>query len=123
VPAVFQPVRIGGRDYVDGGLVSPVPVQFARQMGAELVIAVDISQPPEGQPASDTLQILLQTFNIMGQVIKRHEIEQADVLVKPSLAGLRSADFSARQRAIDAGRTAMQAALPQLRARLGRSAP
>jgi NTE family protein len=66
---------------------------------------------------------LLQTFNIMGQVIKRHEIEQADVLVKPSLAGLRSADFSARQRAIDAGRTAMQAALPQLRARLGRSAP
>jgi NTE family protein len=123
VPAVFQPVRIGGRDYVDGGLVSPVPVQFARQMGAELVIAVDISQPPEGQPASDTLQILLQTFNIMGQVIKRHEIEQADVLVKPSLAGLRSADFSARQRAIDAGRTAMQAALPQLRARLSRPAP
>jgi NTE family protein len=123
VPAVFQPVRIGGRDYVDGGLVSPVPVQFARQMGADLVIAVDISQPPEGQPAGDTLQILLQTFNIMGQVIKQHEIRQADVLVKPSLVGLRSADFSARQRAIDAGRAAMQAALPQLRARLSRPAP
>ncbi len=123
VPAVFQPVRISGRDYVDGGLVSPVPVQFARQMGAELVIAVDISQPPEGQPAGDTLQILLQTFNIMGQVIKQHEIAQADVLVRPSLIGLRSADFSARQRAIDAGRAAMQNALPQLRARLGRAAP
>ncbi len=123
VPAVFQPVRIGGRDYVDGGLVSPVPVQFARQMGADLVIAVDISQPPEGQPASDTLQILLQTFNIMGQVIKQHEVQQADVLVRPSLAGLRSADFSARQRAIEAGRAAMQAALPQLRARLGRPVP
>ena len=39
VPAVFQPVRIGAREYVDGGLVSPVPVRFARQMGAELVIA------------------------------------------------------------------------------------
>ena len=123
VPAVFQPVRISGRDYVDGGLVSPVPVQFARQMGAELVIAVDISQPPEGQPAGDTLQILLQTFNIMGQVIKQHEIAQADVLVRPSLIGLRSADFSARQRAIDAGRAAMQNALPQLRARLSRTAP
>jgi NTE family protein len=92
-------------------------------MGADLVIAVDISQPPEGQPAGDTLQILLQTFNIMGQVIKQHEIKQADVLVKPSLVGLRSADFSSRQRAIEAGRAAMQAALPQLRARLNRPTP
>jgi NTE family protein len=118
VPAVFQPVRIAGRDYVDGGLVAPVPVQFARQMGAELVIAVDISQPPEGQPAGDTLQILMQTFNIMGHAIKQHEVKQADVWVKPSLTGLRSADFSARQRAIDAGRLAMQAAMPELRSRL-----
>lgn len=118
VPAVFQPVRIAGRDYVDGGLVAPVPVQFARQMGAEVVIAVDISQPPDGQPAGDTLQILMQTFNIMGHAIKQHEIKQADIWVRPSLVGLRSADFSARQRAIDAGRQAMQAALPELRSRL-----
>jgi NTE family protein len=118
VPAIFQPVRIGGRDYVDGGLVAPVPVQFARQMGAEFVIAVDISQAPEGQPAGDTLQILMQTFNIMGQAINQHELKQADVLVRPSLVGLRSADFSARQRAIDAGKAAMQAALPELRAKL-----
>jgi NTE family protein len=118
VPSVFEPVQIAGKDYVDGGLVAPVPAQFARQMGAELVIAVDISQPPEGQPASDTLQILLQTFNIMGQAIKQHELKQADVWVRPSLVGLRSADFSARQRAIDAGRAAMQAALPELKAKL-----
>jgi NTE family protein len=49
VPAVFQPVRISGREYVDGGLVSPVPVRAARQMGAELIIAVDISSPPRSQ--------------------------------------------------------------------------
>lgn len=118
VPAVFQPVRISGRDYVDGGLVAPVPVQFARQMGAELVIAVDISDAPEGQPAGDTFQILLQTFNIMGKSINQHELRHADVVVRPSLLGLRSADFSARHRAIDAGRAAMLAALPQLRARM-----
>ena len=118
VPAIFQPVRIGGRDFVDGGLVAPVPVQFARQMGAEFVIAVDISQAPEGQPAGDTLQILMQTFNIMGQAINQHELKQADVLIRPSLVGLRSADFSARQRAIDAGKAAMLAALPELRAKL-----
>lgn len=118
VPAVFVPVKINGREYVDGGLVSPVPVRFARQMGAELVIAVDISSPPEGNPASDTLQILLQTFSIMGKSINQYELKEADVVVRPSLAGLKSADFSSRQRAIDAGRAAMLAALPALKAKL-----
>lgn len=118
VPAVFQPVRISGRDYVDGGLVAPVPVQYARQMGAELVLAVDISDAPEGQPAGDTFQILLQTFNIMGKSINQHELRQADVVVRPSLVGLRSADFSARHKAIESGRAAMLAALPALRDRM-----
>jgi NTE family protein len=118
VPAVFVPVKINGREYVDGGLVSPVPVRFARQMGAELVIAVDISNPPETNSADGTLQILLQTFAIMGKSINRYELKDADVVVQPSQAGLKSADFSARQRAIDAGRAAMRAALPALRAKL-----
>lgn len=118
VPAVFLPVRISGREYVDGGLVSPVPVRFARQMGAELVIAVDISAAPEGNPAGDTLQILLQTFAIMGKSINSYELREADVVVRPALAGVGSADFASRRRAIEAGRTAMQQALPQLRAAL-----
>ncbi len=118
VPAVFVPVKINGREYVDGGLVSPVPVRFARQMGADLVIAVDISSAPEANPARDTLQILLQTFAIMGKSINQYELKDADVVVQPSQAGLKSADFSARQRAIDAGRAAMLAALPALRTRL-----
>jgi NTE family protein len=118
VPAVFLPVKISGREYVDGGLVSPVPVRFARQMGADIVVAVDISSPPENNPAGDTLQILLQTFAIMGKSINQYELKDADVVVRPSLTGLKSADFSARQRAIDAGRAAMLAALPQLKAKL-----
>lgn len=118
VPAVFVPVKINGREYVDGGLVSPVPVRFARQMGAEVVIAVDISSPPEANSASDSLQILLQTFSIMGKSINQYELRDADVVVRPSQVGLKSADFSARQRAIDAGRAAMLAALPALRAKL-----
>lgn len=118
VPAVFVPVRINGRDYVDGGLVAPVPVHFARQMGADVVVAVDISSPPEANASSDSLQILLQTFAIMGKSINQYELKEADVVVRPSLSGLKSADFSARQRAIDAGRAAMLAALPALKARL-----
>ena len=116
VPAVFQPVRISGRDYVDGGLVSPVPVRAARSMGAELVIAVDISSPPEGSVTDGTLEILLQTFSIMGKSINSLELREADVVVRPALAGISSGDFSARRRSIESGRAAMLAALPQLRA-------
>ncbi|NQW92982.1 MAG: patatin-like phospholipase family protein [Polaromonas sp.] len=118
VPAVFVPVKINGRDYVDGGLVSPVPVRFARQMGADVVIAVDISNPPEANTPDGTLQILLQTFAIMGKSINQYELAGADVVVRPSLVGLKSADFTSRQRAIDAGRAAMLAALPALKAKL-----
>ena len=118
VPAVFVPVKINGREYVDGGLVSPVPVRFARQMGADVVIAVDISNPPEANTADGTLQILLQTFAIMGKSINQYELTGADVVVRPSLVGLKSADFTSRQRAIDAGRAAMLAALPALKAKL-----
>lgn len=116
VPAIFQPVRISGREYVDGGLVSPVPVRYARQMGADLVVAVDISSLPEGNAAGDTLQILLQTFTIMGKSINGLELREAEVVVRPALNGMASSDFGARRRAIEAGRAAMQQLLPQLRA-------
>ena len=123
VPAVFQPVKIGNREYVDGGLVSPVPVRFARQMGAELVIAVDISSPPDGNATSDPFKMLLQTFAIMGKSINQLELKDADVVIRPLLAGVSSADFTARKRAIDAGRVAAQAALGALRSRIAAGMP
>jgi NTE family protein len=118
VPAVFLPVRIGEREYVDGGLVAPVPVRFARDMGAELVIAVDVSTPPDGAPTHDTMRLLLQTFAIMGKRINHFELAQADVVLRPQLAGVSSTDFAARRRAIEAGREAALAALPALRLRI-----
>jgi NTE family protein len=116
VPGLFEPVRITGREYVDGGLVAPVPVRQARQMGAELVIAVDISQAPDANVPGDMFQILLQTFAIMGRSINALELRGADlVVVRPALTGMAGTDFAARTRAIQAGRAAMQQALPQLR--------
>jgi NTE family protein len=122
VPAVFQPVRIGEREYVDGGLVAPVPVRFAREMGAELVIAVDIATPPDGHPTGDAVRLLLQTFNIMGASISRFELREADIVLRPKLNGIGSADFTARQRAIAAGREAALAQLPLIRTRLAQAA-
>ncbi len=118
VPAVFQPVRIGLREYVDGGLVAPVPVRFARQMGADLVIAVDISAAPDGNPTGDAMRMLLQTFAIMGRSINTFELHDADVLLRPKLPHVSGADFTARKRAIQAGREAMQSQLARLRERI-----
>ena len=100
VPALFQPVKIGNREYVDGGLVSPIPVRFARQMGAELVIAVDISAAPDGAGTGDAVHLLLQTFAIMGRSINNFELRDADLVLRPKLAGVSGADFAARKRSI-----------------------
>jgi len=118
VPAVFQPVKIGSREYVDGGLVSPVPVRFARQMGAEMVIAIDISTAPDGNATTDMMKLLLQTFAIMGRSINQFELRDADVVLRPLLPGVSSADFSARSKAIQAGREAATKLLPELKAKI-----
>ncbi len=118
VPAVFQPVKIGPHEYVDGGLVSPVPVRFAKEMGAQFVVAVDISSPPERDPPGDAFRMLMQTFSIMGRSINMFELRDADVVIRPRLDGVGSADFSARRRAVQAGREAAQAMLPLIRQRI-----
>ena len=118
VPAVFQPVRIGTREYVDGGLVSPVPVRFARQMGADLVIAVDISAVPDGAATGDPMRMLLQTFAIMGRSINNFELREADLVLRPKLNGVSGADFTSRAKSIQAGRAAATEALADLRNRI-----
>lgn len=118
VPAVFQPVKIADREYVDGGLVSPVPVRFARQMGATLVIGVDISSPPEGKPTAGPIDILMQTVAIMGRSISTWELKDADVVIRPPLLGVSSADFTARHKAIASGREAALAALPAIKQKI-----
>jgi NTE family protein len=116
VPSVFNPVKIGDREYVDGGLVAPVPVRYAKQMGAELIIAVDISSAPEGNAADGTVAVLLQTFAIMGKSINEYALQSADVVIRPELVGVKSGDFTAKRRAMDAGKLAMQRQIPQLKA-------
>jgi NTE family protein len=118
VPGVFQPVRVGNVDYVDGGLVSPVPVSFARKMGADFVIAVNISAQPDTQPASSTFEVLLQTFAIMGQSLNQYELKQADIVIRPELANMKGNDFTSRGPAIIAGEKAALALIAEIRQRI-----
>lgn len=118
VPGVFQPVEISGREYVDGGLTSPVPAQSARAMGADFVIAVDISSVGRREKLSGTLDVLLQTFAVMGQAISRHELEKADVVIRPRTAAVSSTNFEDRHLAILEGEKAAAAVMTELKTRL-----
>ncbi|HUX29936.1 MAG TPA: patatin-like phospholipase family protein [Thiobacillus sp.] len=121
VPGMFQPVEIGGRDYVDGGLTSPVPAQSARAMGADFVIAVDISSVTRRDKLAGTLDVLLQTFAIMGHTISLHELEDADVVIRPKTAAVSSTGFEGRHLAIMEGEKAAAAIMPELKARLAKA--
>ena len=118
VPSVFQPVKIGDRSYVDGGLVAPVPVRFVREMGADFIIAVNISTQTDAQAAVSSLEVLLQTFSIMGQRLNSYELKDADVVIQPALGKMGGNDFAGRNKAILAGEQAAAAIMPQLKARL-----
>jgi NTE family protein len=114
IPGVFQPVRIGTKVYVDGGLVSPVAVEAARRAGADVVIAVDISVGVGGAVPQGTLETILQSLDIMYAKIAAAQIGSADVLILPKLAHIGSSDFDRRHEAILEGERAAVQALPQI---------
>ncbi|HEY0665512.1 MAG TPA: patatin-like phospholipase family protein [Gallionella sp.] len=120
VPVFFQPVTINGKDYVDGGLVAPVPSSVARSLGADFVIAVDISDRPEDRRTAGITDILWQTFSIFGKTINRHEQSSADLVIRPVTSGLPSSDASGSNRAVLEGEKAVAAVLPELKAMLAK---
>ncbi len=118
IPGVFQPVAIGKYHFVDGGITSPVPVDAARQLGADVVIAVDISNKARGRTPEGMLGTLGQSIAIMGQKLGQAELARADVVIRPQVLDIGSADFSQRAQAIVEGEKAALTAMPQLRARI-----
>jgi len=118
VPGVFQPTVIAGKEYVDGGLVAPVPVSYAKQMGATLIIAVNISSEPVHQDASGTFGVLQQTISIMQRSINQYELKSADVVITPHLKQMSGGDFKSRNAAILAGEVAAQEQMALIKEKL-----
>lgn len=116
VPGVFEPVSIGAREYVDGGLSSPVPVRAARGLGADVVVAVDIASQPRFQETDTLPRVLLQTFSIMASHLADNELREADVVIRPSVGDMSSADFSQRARRSRRASGRRSLALPAIRA-------
>ena len=120
IPNVFQPTVIGKQKYVDGGLTAPVPVTAARNMGANFVIAVDISQRP-AKGATGFLAQLDQSLNIMSVAALNNELKKANVVITPQVQKLGAVGgFNQRDQAIKLGEEAARKALPQIKAQLAK---
>jgi NTE family protein len=116
IPGIFRPVRISDKIYVDGGVVSPVAVDAAKRLGADVVIAVDVSSGAERTVPEGTIETILQSINIMYSKLGAIQLSQADVVIKPKVGHIGSADFSKKHEAILEGEKAAIEALPQMMA-------
>jgi len=114
IPGIFRPVQISNGMYVDGGVVSPLAIDAARRYGADVVIAVDISSSLDGSAPKSTIETILQSINIMYGKMTQIQIGRADVVIKPNVGHIGSADFSKRHEAILEGEKATMEALPKI---------
>lgn len=114
IPGVFVPTLVGGQELVDGGLVSPLPVRFAKTMGATHVIAIDVGTKPQNNVANGLYEVVLQSFEIMGRSLTQLEAKEADFVIRPDTARFSSTDFAARKDLIQAGYTAGRSAVAEL---------
>jgi len=118
VPAVFIPARQGDNEYVDGGLISPVPIRIARDLGADHVVAVSVSGTPQAGHPVGMYELLMQSFDIMASSLTRLELREADVVIKPELGRIAFTDFDSRNLLITLGEQAARRAVPSIRSKL-----
>ncbi|MBN2894536.1 MAG: patatin-like phospholipase family protein [Campylobacterales bacterium] len=119
VPGVFVPVEIAGKRYVDGGVLSIVPIRFARAMGGDIVIGVDIYCDDIKARHDNMAMTMLSTFRLQSCVIAKEELGEADVLIRSNYDPGSVARFGDLDAAIDAGYRATQAVMPEILARIG----
>lgn len=122
IPSMFVPTLIDGKEYVDGGLVSPVPVNIARDLGADIVIAVDILAQPKYTETNNMWGLFNQNINIMQSSLAAEELRNADIVIQPDLREkLHIFDTRDRENTIRAGENAALLKMKQIKSILQRS--
>jgi NTE family protein len=115
IPGIFEPTVIDGRYLVDGGLLNNLPVDVARSLGADIVVAVDLNtQHVEIHPPKNLLDILYRCFLLVMQN-SRNSYKNADFIITPDLEGKSYYDLKPIDEMIELGAEATRAVLPRLR--------
>jgi len=114
IPGIFNPVKISDRIYVDGGVVSPVAVEAAKRLGADAIIAVDISANIGGKLPEGAIETMLQSISIMYSKLSSLQLTKADIVIRPKVGYIGPGDFSKRHEAVLEGEKAALGALPEI---------
>ncbi len=124
VPGVITPVYINRNHYSDGQMTSPLPVAKARELGARVVIAVDVTYPPEDAFVYSAIGVLFQAYAVSAHRLKEYEKADADFVVAPVLPKTTGQfTFSDRQQLVAAGERAALDALPAIRRAFSMAVP
>lgn len=114
VPGIFTPVQIDNRLLVDGAVVSNLPVKATKQLGADVVIAVDVAGDLKANRTSNIVEIILQTISIMDYEIAKLKATEADFIIRPAVGDMAVTAIHRSQECISLGREATLQALPQI---------
>lgn len=115
IPGVFNPVEHQGRLLVDGGVVDNIPIDVAREKGADIVIAVDISENVTNFNITNMIDVMLQAVTIITSENTKFRKKDADVLITPAVGNVGMLDFTQKKRCMQAGIEAAQKAMPDIR--------
>ncbi|HJX12829.1 MAG TPA: patatin-like phospholipase family protein [Dehalococcoidales bacterium] len=124
VPGIFTVVKLGGRNLVDGGLTTPLPVEIARRMGADFIIAVNVNphvtdrMRKKSEKEPNIFQVLLQSIYIATYSLARNSVEEADIVIEPNLRAIGATDFQKARLLITRGRQAARSAIPEIKRKL-----
>jgi NTE family protein len=116
IPGILPPVKIGERELVDGGWIDRVPVRPAREMGADLVIAVDVAEVlDETEEYNTGLGIVLRTNDISRCALSRMQLNEADVVLSPDVSEIHWSDFGHLDDCLRAGEQATREKLDEIK--------
>ena len=118
IPGVFEPVQYQGKLLVDGGVMENIPISVAREKGADIVIAVDISENVTNFNISNLVDVTLQAVNIMFDQNVKRQIRNADVVISPAVGDVAMMDFTQKKRCMQAGQDAAEKAIPDIRRKM-----
>jgi NTE family protein len=118
IPGVFEPVNVQNGMLVDGGVLDNIPIAVAREKGADIVIAVDISENVENFNITNLVDVMLQAVNIMFNENIKNKKKDADVLISPAVGDVAMLDFTQKKRCMQAGIDATEKAIPDIRKKI-----
>ncbi len=122
IAGIFPPVQMDGKELVDGGFADKVPVEVAFRLGADVVIAVDVSSDVQDSQEFSRRGTAISTRAgaITAETLKRLQMRFADVVIRPGVQDFHWADFAALAAIVPKGEEAARASLPAIRRSISR---